>query len=342
MKAIEIKNVKTSVGHVKLVTLRTKYLEVVLTSYGAGIYKFRYNGKDIAVSPEKLEDYLISPAYYGKTIGRHSGRLFGPSFNIDGQSYDVICDNDQPSQLHGGQKGLAFQHFTLTRYERMGDATRVTFSTKVDANTDGFPGNLNLNVSYEVTKDHALKIDYHATTSAPTLCHLTNHIYLNIGQYPHTILDHEMYVKSSYYLNIDQLYKIKQIKNSVDTPFDFRTLTQLDQRIKMVKQPDLEGYDHCFLLDNHDDLEPVYRLHNNDTKLSVDVMTNYPSIVIYTHNHPAPHALPDISTNGVHSSITMECQYPPDSIHYGSLESGILRPGKKEHKFIIIKPYVKK
>lgn len=342
MKHIEIENVKTNVGEVKLVTLRSKKLEVLLTSYGAGIYKLRYNNQDLAISPENLEDYLVSKAYYGKTVGRHSGRIFGPTYDIDGKTYEVDCDENEPSQCHGGPKGLSFQHFTLSGYERIGESTKVTFSIKVEAFSDGYPGHLNLDVSYEVTKDDTLKIAYHATASKPTLCHLTNHLYLNIGPNKNDITDHKLYVKSSKHLDIDEKYRIKQIKDSVNTPFDFRMPTMLKSRIKQVKQPDLEGFDHCFLLDDHDDQESVFELYHPNTRLAVAVMTNYPSIVLYTHNHPKSAVLSNVTTDGVHSSITMECQYPPDSIHHGSLESGILRPGEVESKFIIIKPYIKK
>ncbi len=339
MTNIEITNVETSVGKVKLITLKTKKLEVVLSSYGAGIFKLIYDGKSIATTPEKLEDYLTSKAYYGKTIGRHSGRLFGPNYDIDGDVFDVQADENEISQLHGGKTSLAFQHFTLTGYERMGDATSVTF--QCITTNDGFPGKLKLDVTYEVTKDDALMISYHGSSTAPTICNITNHIYLNVG-HPESILDQSLYLDSDYYLDIETSYRLKSIKQTVNTPYDFRLPKRLASSIYLVKQPDIAGYDNCFLLNKHDDQEAIFRLANEISNLTVDVFTDYPSVVVYTHNHPALVKLENVSTNGVHSSVTAECQYPPDGIHNEHLDSGILRPREVFKKFIKIKPYYKK
>lgn len=341
MKYIDIENVETTVGQVKLVTLRSNHLEVVLTSFGAGIYRMRYDDIDLVTTPKNLDDYLRSPAYYGKTIGRHSGRLQGPHYQIDQHVYDVRVDPDQPFQLHGGQDGLSFRPFTLIGYEHMGGSTNVTFHYNIPSQSDGFPGNLKVDVTYEVTKDDALRISFHATTSAPTICHLTNHIYLNVG-HPETILDHLLYVDSAHYLDIDQHYAIKDVKDVVDTPFDFRLPTNIGDRIAKVIQPDVVGYDHCFLLEKHDDQEPVIQLSHDKNNLTVDVMTDYPAVVLYTHNHPAPAPLSHMETNGVHSSLAVECQYPPDGIHHDALNNGILRPGEVYRKFIMIKPHHKK
>lgn len=342
MQPIEIANVDTVVGTIKLVTLRTKHLEVVLTSYGAGIFKLRFDGTDLAVVPEKLDDYLVSKHYYGKTIGRHSGRLFGPIFDIDGQSYKVNVDSNEKFQLHGGIEGLSFQNFQLTGYERLGDATSITFHYETKHKNDGFAGNLKLDVTYEVTKDDALEIRYHAVTSAPTICNITNHIYLNLEQEKQRVLNHQLYVKSDQYLDIDKTYRIKGVKDTIDTPFDFRFSRRINNRINDVVQPDVIGYDHCFLLNKHDDEEPIFTLTEENDKLGVNVYTDYPSVVLYTHNHPATASLGFNQTDGVHSSLAVECQYPPDGIHYESLNDGVLRPGEIYRKFIKIKPFYKK
>ncbi len=342
MDNIEINNVETKLGNVKLVTLRSKHLEVILTSYGAGIYKFRYDGLDLVTSPESLDDYLTSTAYYGKTIGRHSGRLQGPMFTIDGKSFRVMTDKNEPSQLHSGPEGLSFQHFQLSSYEHMGSAFRVTFSCHLKAFTDGFPGHLNVDVTYELTKEETLKIGYKATTSEPTICNLTSHLYLNLGQHKETIKRHKLYINSDRYLKIDEKYQLLSIENTVSTVFDFRLPVLLENRIHQVKQPDIAGYDHCFLLNKHDDREAVLTLSDTESDMAVDIYTDYPSILVYTHNHPAIVPLHDVNTDGVHSSIAIECQYPPDGIHEDLLASGILRPGEIEHKFITIRPYLTK
>ena len=342
MNNIEIRNVDTKLGPVKLVTLRSRHLEVVLTSYGAGIYQMRYNGLDLVTHPLDLDDYLTSTAYYGKTIGRYSGRIQGPNYQIDRNVYEVDVDKNEPFQLHSGDFGLSNQHFQLTGYEHVGSMYRVKFSCLLKAYEDGFPGNLHVEVMYELTKDEALTIHYKATTSEPTLCNLTNHVYLNLSQNKETIKKHKLYINSDYYLNVDKDYRILSINQTVDTPFDFRLPTLLEHRLHQVKQPDIDGYDHCFLLNKHDDQQAVFTLIDTESNMALDVFTNYPSLVLYTHNHPATVPLKDISSDGVHSSVTIECQYPPDGIHHSSLYNAILRPGEIEQKLIKIKPYLKK
>ena len=115
-KSIQIKKKETIVGLVKIIELKSKNLTLVLSNYGAGIIDIIYKGINVIVRPASLDDYLTSKAYYGKTIGRTSGRLFPPSFKIDNVDYLIENTPGDKLHLHGGKDGFAFKFFDLMSY----------------------------------------------------------------------------------------------------------------------------------------------------------------------------------------------------------------------------------
>ncbi len=339
-KRIIITDVQTKVGMVKFIEINLKKTKVVLTNYGAGLFDYIYQGHQMLERPETIDDYLTSRAYYGKTIGRTSGRLFPPNFQIDSNIYDIESTDGDVAHLHGGNDGFSFKFFDLVGYEFSGSEVLVTLRYESSDLESGYPGNLGLDVIYALDKKGALTIKYIASSNKDTLCNITNHIYVNLNQNKNDLKDTSFSVNASRYVQIDENYRPKKIVSLDQESFDLRKMTNIEEGIKKLVSHGYMGYDNTYLLD---DLEkPAVNLYNDALKLGLEVHTNYPSVVIYTHNYPDNLKLLDSDTDGIHGSVAIECQYEPSGIYHKDLHSAILRKGDVYKRYIKFSPYIKK
>lgn len=321
MKLIR-KQVQSEVGAIELITLESEKMSVDLTSYGAAIYQILFEDHEMLLSPVDLNQFLKSTAYYGKTVGRVSGRLVVPSYQIDEKSYIVEPVGAKKTNLHGGKVGFSFKNFDIINEEVTPQAVSVTMRYMSLDGEENFPGHLTLHVTYTLNNQNELRIDYDALSDKDTLCNITCHPYFNFQKKKTKIFNHVLSVQANQYLNIDSDYLFISKDDVTGTPYDFRKQSNLGKRIQQVINTPFRGFDHCWILNQS---EKQVDLFDAESKLGMTIDTSYPSIVMYTHNIPETIQLEQITDDAIHSSIALECQYEPGGIHHSSLNSAILR-----------------
>ncbi|PKK98017.1 MAG: hypothetical protein CVV57_09365 [Tenericutes bacterium HGW-Tenericutes-2] len=332
------KTVPTSLGNIELITLRSPDMEVKLTSYGAAIFEINVLDQCVTVQPKDLEDFLKSPFFYGKTIGRTSGRLVLPSYKINDKTYPISSFGGKNVKLHGGKNGFAFQHFQVDSIKVDTNQVSVVFSYLSQDMEEEYPGNLELKVIYTLDLNLGLLIEFVSKSDQDTLCNLTNHAYFNLVTEKETILDHHIVIHADHYLDINEEMIVKSKEKVYDKPFDFNQVSHLGESIKQMLDTPFRGFDHTWIFNrknNQIEIDEPFSL----VKLVVD--TSYPSVVIYTHNFPVQHKLNPIKGHGIHSSFTLECQYEPGGIHHDYLHSGILLRNECYEHYILYR-FIKK
>lgn len=252
-------------------------LEVVLCSFGASIYEIKINDVLMNISPKDKIEFLNSNAYFGKTIGRISGRIKDGILNFNNKEYK-LSQNEGNNHLHGGYKGLSFVDFKY-QIDKEIDKAIVTFSYLSIDKEEGYPGNARINVKY-IIKENDLSIDiiHFSKVDKNTPIGLTNHTYFNLGGYD-SIKEHVLTIPSKRIVETDKdLLPLKEIE--VPSLLDFSNPKQLDEVIndKSLLNSKAKGLDHHYLLDNG-----KITLSNN--KYNLHVTTDYPCVVIYSMNY---------------------------------------------------------
>lgn len=336
---------QTSLGEILFVTLENNHgYQLVLCSYGASIYQVIYrheNNHDqlLNLTNENIEEFLKSPAYFGKTIGRASGRLFGKQLKILDKTYPLKLIEGQSSMLHGGEKGFAFQNFTLISEEITDDKARITFFYHSPDKEEGFPGNVDLHVSYELNNENQIVIDYDALSDQNTLLNLTNHIYFNLSPKFETIDSHELMINSNQYVHLGSDFQFKEVKTVDNTLFDFRIKKSpalLSDSLKDTKQ---KGIDTIFLVPRGSNF--IAKLEHPSSIIGLDVYSTYPAVVIYTHQYPTKKKLMGIDDDGAYKGITFECVYEPAGVYPDDLNPSILKKDEPYQESIVFQFYRK-
>lgn len=323
---------------IEKVTLKNDKATVVLLSYGAGVYQYQYEKADLIIVPKTIEAYTDDMTYYGKTIGRTSGRLVVPSYQIDHQSYKVEPYRSTYTSLHGGKSGFSTKNFELIHHEKQS----ATFRYVSKDLEEGYPGQLTLDVTYELKPNGSLQIAYKASTTKDTLCNITNHVYFNLNQKQKTIDQQWIQLKASKYLEIDDNYLIKEIKNVQDTPFDLTDFSPFSNHLELMKDSSFQGFDHTFIFDDNDIHIPKAIAYDPISNIGINCYTTYPAVVLYTHNNPAGIPLKgSFDQDAIHSSFTLECQFEPGGIHHPYLNQSILKKDDIYKHLIIFEPFRK-
>lgn len=334
MVTIKIDKKQTKVGQVELVTLKNDCIELILTSYGAAIYQFIVDGNPVHMAPKNLDQFLTDELYYGKTVGRTSGRMLTPGFHLNHHFYPITPNHGTNAKLHGGPKGFSYQHFSIKQMNYNNNEVTCSFMYFSKHMEEEFPGNLEVTVTYTLNRYNEVKIKYEATSDKDTLCNLTNHIYFNLSRKNEKVLDHEMMVAADQYLEIDENVMIKSKKDVTDSVFDFRKEKNVGEVIESFKNDPLLGLDHTFLLNRKDH---CVTLSEPSFAYKMICSTTYPAVVIYTHNQPSRKQLEQIKHDGFHSGITLEFLNEPGGIHYPFLNSSILKKNELYHHEIVFK-----
>ncbi len=324
------KGIQTSVGLIERVTMKHQDLEVVLLSYGASLYSVKFKNLEMTVRPDDLDAFLNAKFYYGKTCGRTAGRLIAPSYEIDGKAYPVKPFGGETTKLHGGKLGFSYRHFELVSYEDEENLASVTFKIVSPDQEEDYPGELTLYVTYMIDQNNKLRMEFEATSTKDTLCSVTNHIYVNLDG-KGSIVDHQVEVEASEYvcLNSD-LTPLK--KTTVEnTPFDLRKRDSIHNRLESLRTTSIGGYDHTWIFDHKIGHALIT---NSDDSIRLDIQTNYPALVMFTHNVISPDPLPKRYGNGMQAGMALECEYEPGGIHFPDMNDAILRKNDTYHHWI--------
>ena len=283
---------------------------------------------DVVLGFDSLEPYLTRNPHFGAITGRVANRIARAEFALDGHEYKLAANNGR-NTLHGGLKGFDKKVWKAEDVSGpAGPAVKLTYLSP--DGEEGFPGNLSVAVTYTLTPDDALRIDYAATTDKATPINLTNHSYFNLaGHGAGTILGHEMTIAADQYTPSDDEYiPTGQLAPVRGTPLDFTTPTAIGARIdQLKKQP--QGYDDNYVI-RPDSKTPAFAVRARDPESGrvMETYTTEPGVQLYTSNFL------DGSLKGKggvvykkHQGFCLEAQHYPDALHRPSFPSIILRPG---------------
>jgi aldose 1-epimerase len=281
---------------------------------------------DIVLGFDNIKQYETENPYFGCIAGRVANRIAGGAFALDGKTYTLAVNNG-PNHLHGGIKG--FDKVVWDAKEVMhpdGEAVRLSYLSK--DGEEGYPGNLKVAVTYILTRDNALRIDYEATTDQATPINLTNHSYFNLAGGGRDVLDHIMTLHARYYTEPDDtLIPTGRILPVAGTPLDFLKPSSVGGRIGQIA---IGGYDHNFVLDNGGRAEVglAAEVYEPVSGRVMEVYTNEPAVQIYSGIHLADVKGKDGAVYNRYYGLCLETQHYPDSINQPGFPSIVLRPGE--------------
>src|SRR6201996_4371692 len=309
-------------------------MEAAITNYGGRLVNLLVPdsaGKmiDVSVGLGSVDGYEKSTEpYYGATIGRYGNRIAKGHFTLDGKQY-TLATNNPPNTLHGGKKG---NQGVVWDAKKLNDQTlELTYLSK--DMEEGFPGNLHVKVTYTLTDDNAIKMDYEATTDKKTVVNLTNHAYFNLnGEGSGTILDHVVQFNADNYTPVDSTLiptgKIEPVKG---TPFDFTKPETIGARINDNNQQlkNGKGYDHNFVLNKHDMSQPIATVKGDKTGIVMEIYTEEPGLQFYSGNFmQAKNLMKYGEKDDYRTAFAMETQHYPDSPNQPQFPSTVLKPGQ--------------
>lgn len=358
------KNVKASITEapfgsvegqvVKLYTLtNANGVQAKITNYGGIIVAFTgpdKNGKmgDVCLGFDTLDRYVTDSPYFGCITGRYANRIAGGKFMLDGREY-TLAQNNGKNALHGGKTGFNKKVWTATPSESAdGPSLKLTY-TSPDGE-EGYPGNLSCTVTYTLTADNGLRMDYLATTDKPTVLNLTNHAYFNLaGHGEGTILDHEFEMRADRFVPTDaEGIPLGQVASVEGSPLDFRKPTAIGARIGQDDEQLKNGigYDHNYVIKDSRDgkLAHVATVHDPKTGRVLEVHTDEPGLQFYVGNYLPKDGLEgkDGKTYVYRGGFCLEAQTFPDSPNQKGFPSPVLRPGETYKQTTIYKLGVRK
>ena len=319
---------------VELYTLSNGKITAKVMTYGAILTELIVPDRagkmaDVVLGFDSLDGYLGAHPYFGSTVGRVANRVGKAKFSLDGKDYTVAANNG-PNSLHGGVKG--FDKVVWKAEEVTGPlGPAVKFSYLSKDGEEGYPGNLNVSMTYTLTTDNALKLDYMATTDKATPVNLTHHTYFNLaGPGSGTILNHELRLATDRYTpGDDTMIPTGEIKAAKGSALDFTKSTVIGSRIaEMTGEPG--GYDHNFVLNDTPRTTPMpgATVYEPTSGRVMDVATTEPGLQFYTGNFLDGSLKGKVGTvYKKHTGLCLEAQHFPDSVNHPGFPSTILRPG---------------
>ncbi len=292
---------------------------------------------DIVLGYDSLKGYLAATPYFGAIVGRYANRIAKGTFKLENKVYKLAINNGNNS-LHGGLKGF---DKVVWNAEEIKDSTQVglILTYRSPDGEEGYPGNLNIKVTYMLNNDDELKTTIEAQTDKATPVNLCNHTYFNLNEARTSILGHRLMINADRYTVVnDELIPTGELRPVKGTPMDFKDFNDIGARIDKVKG----GYDHNYVLNKKDnELSQAATIEDPLSGREVSILTTQPGIQFYSGNFL------DGTIKGKggkvyqqHYGMCLETQHFPDSPNQPSFPNTILRPGEtfKEvtvYKFLV-------
>ncbi|QIA76551.1 galactose-1-epimerase [Rodentibacter caecimuris] len=257
----------------------------------------------------KVQDYPNQQAYLGASVGRYANRIANAQFELNGETIQLAA-NQGKHQLHGGN-GFAQRRWEI---EKCGD-NFVCFSLNSADGDQGFPGNVKVTVTYTLTEDNSVKIEYEGLSDKDTALNLTNHAYFNLenAEQGSDIREHSLRLNADFYLPVNhEGIPNSPLKHVGGTSFDFRLIKPIKQDFLQGDQQVTKGYDHAFVV-NKAWQKPCVLLISPNEDLRLEVRTSQAALQVYTGNYLAGVPTRSGEEYGDFAGIALETQCLPDT-----------------------------
>lgn len=334
----------------KLFTLKNANgMEVCITNFGGRILSIMVpdkdgNMQDVVLGFDNITDYINIPSDFGASIGRYANRINQGIIVIDGETIQ-LPQNNFGHCLHGGPKGWQYRMYEANQ---LNDST-MTLTMKSPDGDENFPGNVTAVVTYALTGDNAIDIDYKATTDKKTVINMTNHSYFNLSGNPaNPATDHILYINADSITPVDDTFMTTgEMMAVANTPFDFNTPKTLAPDITNFENEQVKfgnGFDHNWVLKSKGDISQVAaKLTSPASGITLEVYTTEPGIQVYTGNFldGTVKGKKGITYNQ-RASVCLETQHYPDSPNKPEWPSVILEPGQTYNSKCIYKFSIEK
>jgi len=318
----------------RLYTLSNDNGKATITNYGARLVSLLVPNKkggltDVVLGYDDAETFKENrTSFFGAIVGRYGNRIANATFTLEGKTYQLE-QNDGENSLHGGVNGV---YDKIWNAEQIDDKTLKLTYHSPDGEA-GYPGNVDMSVTYTLNDDNSLAIDYSATTDKTTVLNLTNHAYFNLnGEGDSTILDLELIINADEITPVDEkLIPTGELMDVTNTPFDFRKVALIGARInednEQLKRG--KGYDHNFVLNKKGRLDTAAIIYSSKTGVQMDVLTEEPGIQFYSGNfmEGGQNNGKEGKDYGYRSAFCLETQHFPNAPNQTNFPSTVLKPG---------------
>ena len=324
--------------NVSLFTVTNKNGMVVsLTDWGATMVSILVPDKnkkmrDVVLGFDNVDNYLENYCFFGATVGRNGNRIGNASFKIDGKTYNISKNERNKNNLHSGPNGYQKR---LWNYKLDETNNSIAFSILSPDMDQGYPGNFNITVTYTLTDDNSIKINYHGVSDKDTLANMTNHSYFNLnGHNSGSILNHLLQINSKKFAIVDdESIPTGELREVNGTPLDFTKFRRLADDINndFDQLKKTKGYDHSFLLDKKTDgIEKAAILKSEESGITMEVYTDCKAVQFYAGNYldDVPQTGKGGYTYGFREGLCLETGFLPNAINIPSFASPILKAGK--------------
>jgi aldose 1-epimerase len=289
--------------------------------------------RNVVLGLPGLAGYETIGGSFGALIGRYANRIAKGRFTLHGRTYQLAI-NDPPNSLHGGT--ARFSRMVWDVVPASGDGTAAKLTLKSPDDPNGYPGTMHVEVTYRVTGDNALRIDYSAKTDKPTVVNLTNHSYFNLaGNGSGSVENQLLLLNADAYTPVDAtLIPTGEIAPVSGTPLDFRHLAPIGARLRSDCEQLLRvrGYDHNFVLNHWRSGEVRFAARAYDPACGrvLDCYTDQPGVQLYTANHLDGSVVGSAATAYRQTDgFALETQHFPDSPNHANFPSTVLNPGER-------------
>ncbi len=287
---------------------------------------------DVVLGRASVQDCLTLSGHLGEIVGRNANRIGHATFTLNGVTYALGINSSNRDNLHSGPDYYRSRLWD-TKVEDTDNGTKITFSLFSPDGDQGYPGNASIDVSYTLTEDNEVRLDYHMTSDADTVANFTNHAYFNLaGHQSGSVENQKMWIDADHFTVTDkELIPTGEMVSVKGTPMDFTQMKPIGQDINADYEPLIfgKGYDHNWVL-NHPagELALSVKAVDEASGRMMEVYTDLPGVQLYTGN-----ALDGAGKNGVEygfrHGFCLETQHHPDAINKPRFPSPVLKAGEE-------------
>ena len=324
--------------NVSLITVKNKNgMIATFTNWGATVVSIIVPDKsgemrDVVLGFDSVDSYLVNYCYFGATVGRNGNRIGNASFKINGITYNLDKNERNKNDLHSGYNGYQKRLWDYSVNELNNSVSFKLLSPDMD---QGFPGNFNITVTYTLTDDNALQINYNGTSDKDTIANMTNHSYFNLnGHNSGSIINHYLQLNSHKFAIVDdESIPTGELADVTNTPLDFTKFRRIAddinsdfEQLKLTK-----GYDHSFLIDKKENgIEKVATLKSEESGITMEVYTDCKAVQFYAGNYldDVPQTGKGGYVYGFREGLCLETGFLPNSINIPTFASPILKAGE--------------